>query len=577
MVLWRKKEIIPTLCRYWDDLKRVEMKLVRVYLVIIFSFFSISCQLRADSSIDAIKGIWSSVKSFPLFTTSFWKGIGQGFGAPPTGYVYSFMVHNDTDQPVWVATQDLASVMGGVFPVASGWDCTQILPFKKYGQDYKEYYFELFIKTDSKSYSNHMPYLQHDDVLYQTEKINLIPQDKNSKHRNHFRVYMGKDLVNGSYKHSLKAEFVGYENIVPNPKDKNAITFSSNLSSLSIKNSTTNNYYIGFTTEAAANLNSIAMCQMVGLVENDSFGLLSAVGSIKSLRPGTIGIFSDIKSAPVLTVSIPEQGFDNYSYTLEIYQDQGQNNISCQWQGITPGNYDMPVNRIKDITPIIGCLWYQSVAQAPGQSLVDLPGSVWVVSTDKNSKVGKILGVAQPGQVLLFTINRPSVIDTKELYFLYVNETNAIKAENFVNRFLSGAIGADVINVYKQNLNLVMKNTALQLNPASISSKTVKTTTGKTVSDNLINQIVAGSFDLSRGQIVDSVSGINGFLLGYDIFMPVGIGAGPFYYVLSPSYQANQASALPTSAVQNLFTTAPKNIPNKFAVNTYAPTTYAIS
>ena len=495
------------------------MKFVRNIFLIVICFFSISHELYSDSSIDDLKGIWSSIKSFPLFSASFWKGIGRGFGAPPTGYVYSYKIHNDTNIPMWVATQGLASVMGGVFPEASGWDCTEISPYTSQGQDNKEYYFELFIKTTSKSYSNHMPYIQHDDVLYQTEKINLIPSDKNSTHRNHFRVYMGKTFANGVYKHEPKAEYVGYENMISNPKDKNALSINSTMQSLTIKNSTQQDYYVGFTTEPVANISSTSMCQMVGLVEKDSFGLLSAAGSITTFRPGTIGIFKDLKSESILNVSIPQNGFSNFSYTLEIYQDQGQSDISCQWQGITPGHYDMPVNRIKDITPIIGCLWYQSVQQVKGKNLADLPGTVWVVSIEKNSGKGKILGMVQSGQVLQFMIERPGIGDKNEIYFLYMDTTNVSQAQLFVQNFVSGKIGKDTIQLYQDQLSSVMQNTELQLNPQVVSTTVQNNIKQPTISTTLVNQISSGALAINRGQIVDPTSGTVGFLLGYDVFI----------------------------------------------------------
>jgi hypothetical protein len=546
-----------------------------IFLVI--CFFSVSHQLHSDSTIDGLKGIWSSIKSFPLFSGSFWKGIGRGFGAPPTGYVYSYKVHNDTNVPAWVATQGLASVMGGVFPEASGWECTKIDPYTAHGQDNKEYYFELFIKTTPKSYSNHMPYIQHDDVLYQTEKINLIPKDKNSKHRNHFRVYMGKTFVSGAYQHQLKAEYVGYENMVSNPSDKNALSLNSAMQTLTIKNSTEQDYYVGFTAQAVSNISSASMCSMVGLVEKDSFGLLSAAGSITTFRPGTIGIFRDLASESIATVAIGQNGFANFSYTLEIYQEAGQADISCQWQGITPGHYDMPVNRIKDITPIIGCLWYQSVQQTKGTNLADLPGTVWIVSIEKKSGKGKTLGMAQPGQVLQFMIERPRIADKNEIYFLYIEETNVVKAQAFVQNFLSGKIGAEAVTLYHDKLSSVMQSTELQLNPKTVSAAASSSSSPLSIPSTLINQITSGALALNRGQIVDTTSGTTGFLLGYDVFMPLGIGAGPFYYQLVPSYTANASKALPTSSVANLFTTAPNNMPKTAAVNTYAPTTYAIA
>lgn len=549
------------------------MKVIKNF-VLIFCFFSISQQIYTDSTLDSLKGVWSSIKSFPLFSASFWKGIGRGFGAPPTGYVYSFMVHNETDKPVWVATQDLASVMGGVFPEASGWNCTKIDPYKAYGQDNKEYYFELFIKTTSKSYSNHMPYLQHSDVLYQLEKINLIPTDKNSKHRNHFRIYMGKDFDKGSYAYNLKAELVGYENMVQGSKDKNAITISSNLSALSIKNSTQNDYYIGFTSEQVSTISSLDMCEMTGFLEKDSFGLLSAVGSIKSLRPGSIGIFSNPKSAAILTMPIPEYGFDNFSYTLEIYQDKLTNTLACQWQGITPGHYDMPTNRVKDITPVIGCFWYQSAAQIQSKNMVDLPGKIWIVSLEEQSKKGKILAVTQPGQVVQFLIERPNISDKNQIYFIYLDEKDIKKSEAFLQRFLSGTIGQDALKLYHQNLEEIMQNKAVQLIPVtSGKDKSAQ----QIIPKSLIDQLAATSFQMDRGQIKDTLLNVTGFLLGYDLFLSLGIGSQPFYYVLSPSYLVTSQNYLPTSSVNNLLTKSPKGLPSTTINSSYAPTKYSIA
>lgn len=552
------------------------MKILRSSFVVFLYICSMSYEVYSDNTIQDLKGVWTSIKSFPLFSSSFWKGIGRGFGAPPTGYVYSYMVHNDTNIPVWVATQNLVSVMGGVFPEAAGWDCAKIAPYTSHGQDDKEYYFELFIKTTGNSYSNHMPYMQHDDVLYQKEKINLVPTDKNSKHRNHFRVYMGKVFEHGAYQHKLKSEYVGYENIV-NSKDKSALVLNSSMQTLTIKNSTQQDYYVGFTTQLTSHIASSSICQMLGLVEKDSFGLLSAVGNITTFRPGTIGIFKDVTSAAIATIAIPQNGFSNFSYTLEIYQDQGQSEISCQWQGITPGHYDLPVTRIKDITPMIGCLWYQSVQQNKGKNLIDLPGTVWVISFEDNLNQGKILGIVQPGQVVQWMMDRPKINHTQQIYFLYLDEVNKTKTQRFLQNFLSRKIGQDVIDAYHDKVALVMKNTQLQLHPKMDSENIQNSSTSAVIPSSLINQITSGALAIKRGQIVDSTTGATGFLLGYDLFKSVGIGAGPFYYVLTPSYTANTSQPLPTSAVNNLFTNAPKNMPQTFVANSYAPTTYAMS
>lgn len=516
--------------------------------------------------IDSWSGMWSSVKSFPLFQGSFWENIGHGFGVPPSGYVYSFSVYNDSNKPAWVGQQRIISLMGGCFPEAGGWSVSSpILPGTHFTQKNKEYYFEMFIKTTPDSYSNHMPYLQHSDVLYQQDLIQL--QKEHSTHENYFRVYTGRDFSNGAYVHTQKAEYLGYRDM-SGKKDPNALSFSSDLSSLVIKNSTDKNYYIGFCSQSgllASNMTQ-SMCPVFALVASDSFGTLSIFSTLTSLRPGTVGVFDATTKTCLQTIDITAQGFKDMPYTIEIYQDPGSSIVELGWQGLVSGHYDMPMNRVRDITPILGYFWYQSVAQY--KSGVDLPGTVWIVSVGSQSE---ILATVTPGQAVQFLITRPEIDTKKQIYFLYVNQSDTVKAQSFVQRFLSGAIGTPILTSYNKQADALMSQAALQLQPKQAKGQAVSTTSQ--ISPALMSQAVQGSLKINRGQIVDPVSGTTGYLLGGDVFLPLGIGSTPMYYSLVPSYQTTEN--LPTSAVINMFaeqsvTTAPKGMPTPI-MSSYAP------
>jgi len=520
-------------------------------------------------SLDSWSGMFSSVQSFPLFQGSFWKNLGHGFGIPPSGYVYSFTVYNDSNAPVWVGMQNIISLMGGCFPEAGGWhvypSADGIAPGSHYTHRDKEYYFEMFIKTTPDSYSNHMPYLQHSDVLYQHDAIQL--EKDHSTKLNCFRAYTGRDFENGAYVHRQKAELLGY--IQTNGrKDTNALSKTEILPSLTIKNSTLEDYYVGFTSQPGLSTSTMtpSRCSVFALIAQDSFATLSIFGTLTSLRPGTIGVFDGTTKACLQTIDMGTNGFKDMPCTIELYQDAGSASVEIGWQGLMSGHYDMPSNRIRDITPILGYFWYQSAAQAAQN--IDLPGTLWVVSFGSQNEV---LAMATPGQAVQFLIARPEIAVKKYIYFLYVNEADSTKAQAFVERFLSGAVGAPLIAQYQQQAAGLMSQAALQLQPQQVTGSAVSGAVQ--LSTELTTQAVQGCLQMNNGQIVDSVSGITGYLLGGDVFLPLGIGATPMYYQLAPSIQTQEN--LPTSAVINLFaqesvTTAPKGMPtpikSQFAV-----------
>lgn len=520
----------------------------------------ISPMLCADG-LDTLKGVWSSVESFPLFTSSFWSGIGKSFGGSPTGYVYNYDVVNDANQTMYVGVQEYSSFMGGDFPKSGGWNVTSIAPFGSLKPKTKEYYFEILIKTTPKSYSSHMPYMPHDDVLYTHDAIQL--NEKHSTHLNYFRIYIGKQLQNGSYVHVPKAEYLGYSNTnaAAAKKDAGSVQFGSALTSLTIQNSTITDYWVGYVNQAGATTMTKSTCQVYAKVAANSFGILSLFGLITSLRPGTIGIFDD-KSTLISTYNLHTNGFEEMPYTLEIYKDGTDTGPQMAMQGLMSGNYDQPCSLVRDITPITCVLWYQNVQSLPTanqQGYVDLkPGKVWPVMV---SGQVQILGGATPGQAAQFTIMRPDLGQKSWLYFVYVDTPDDAQAQQFIQNLFSGSFASSTIQNYKTQA-------AAQMQAASsFKAATTATTTAPDADQKtLLIEAIQGVLQLNGGQVIDPVSGVAGYLLGGDVFLPRGTGMQPLYYVLSPSQSNLAKKLLPTATVQNMYTTtlsttAPSSMP----------------
>ncbi|MCX5924406.1 MAG: hypothetical protein NTZ68_03220 [Candidatus Dependentiae bacterium] len=562
---------------------------------LLFILCSMPFMMRAESVLDTFKGIGSAIESFPLFKASTWEGMGKAFGAPPTGYVYSFSVYNDSPLPVYIGMQRLVSIMGGTFPRAQGWSWipneTGIAPFSSYKTlTPVDYYFELFIQSLPTEPSNHMPYQMYPYVLYLQDVIQL--QEKHSTTMNYFRTYMGKELQNGAYVHRLKAEYLGgYTPQAAGSKADPGVTMSSNLSALTLRNSTDQDYYVGYINQANATTMTQSTCQFFALVCKDSFALYNAASG-SSMLPGTIGLFDATTKQLLKTYSLPTQIFDGKTYVLEIYQDAGKP-LSMDMQGIMPGNYDVAMGRICDITPVSCVLWFQSIAQLKSQqksltpsNYVDLPGKVWIVSfltsatTNTNQQILGNVAVGSAGQ---FIITRPQVEKKLQLYFIYVDEIDDAKAQVFIQNFMSGTIGSDMTTLYQQQSVQQMKYAkAHQLAQAVTKGSTAPT---PQASQALLQQAIAGALTLNQGQIKDPSSGITGYLLGGDVFLPQGVGSTNNYYQLNPSL--TNAENIPNGAVSNLYAstlsgTAPVGMPAPtaaLAINTTpaAPTQVATS
>lgn len=545
----------------------------RVVIKIIFFAVLLCAKLSfASDFIATMKGIGSSFESFGKSIESMGKGLGMGFGAPPTGYVYSYTVVNDTALPIYVNTQEIASFMGAYFPKAGGWSQATVLPFSQnYNISNKEYYFEMSLHANNNKPTNHLPYV-NTDALYIQDCIQL-PADKNSTKVNYFRVYMGKELKQGQYVHVPKAEYVGYAD-PSNPKDSNAsVTMGAALTgspALTIFNNTSTSLTVGYSSKTGQTSLQTSDCDIfLAKTEKNSFvyhsGLVNATTQKSSLPLGTVAVFQKGSGTSSQLFAMPASVFGGKSYTLEIYQDQ-QNSRAVGLQALMSA-HDVPSGRVKDITPVPCVFWYQSVAQlakSQATGMSDLPGKVWIVSQGENDLISSEVLL---GDALQFNLIRPELGKQRWLYFLYINTTDDAKAKQFVQNFILGKNGKDIIKQYQEQG--VNQFNQIQTQLANVltfsSSQSSSSNSGQiVVPESLLQAAIKGALKVNRGEIQDTALGMSGYLLGADVFLPQGLGAAStFYYQLNPSEQT--ASDVPTSAVINGcimgIATAPKGMP----------------
>lgn len=550
------------------------------YISLLFVMF-FTTNFIASDFMNAMKGIGSSFESFGKSIASMGKGLAMGFGAPPTGYVYSYTIVNDTALPIYVNTQEIASFMGAYFPRADGWSQAAVLPFtQQYTVSNKEYYFEMSIHADKNEPSNHLPYV-NTDALYIQDCIQL-PANKNSTKMNYFHVYMGKDIQQGAYVHVPKAEYMGYAD-PSHAKDANAsVLMSDTLTgapALTIYNSTQQDLQVGYSSKNGVTSLSKKDCDLfLTELEKKSFifhnGFSESATSKKSLPLGTIGLFEPGASVSSELFKMPALVFGGQNYTLEVYQD-GKNERGMGLQALMSA-HDVPVGRVRDITPVRSVFWYQSVAQLPksdAQGMIDLWGQVWVVSQGKDDTV---LFQVPIGTAMQFDIVRPLVDQERWVYFLYIDIANGDKrAERFLKHFVAGKIGTDTVERYKKQSVHQFHEIQTQLsNILTFSDEAKKTTLADPekmiVPEALLQAAMQGVLKVNQGKIEDTALDITGYLLGADVFLSQGIGdSSIIYYQLAPSQQT--ATNVPTVAVINGYTmgilSAPQGMPE--------PTIYA--
>ena len=305
---------------------------------------------------------------------------------------------------------------------------------------------------------------------------------------------------------------------------------------MTIYNSTDSDYLIGFSNQPVAGTTSFLVYD---LIPAHSFVLLQACTTFASLAPGVISLFDVQSKSLVNSYTMPVKFFKNMPYTLEIYQDAavaGQiSAVSMDLQGIMSGNYDQPIGAIRDLTPVTCVFWYDTASTITN----NLPGKLWIVKVEDQKST--VLGSVAPGQAVQCSLTRPQSDHKIWLYFVYVNTSDDTKAQQFLVNFAQQPEVVRIIDLYHVQAQ----------NQMSIAQSLTAQNSLKNISQSVLIQAAQGLLHLNGGHIENTAMNIDGYLLGADLFLSFGVGAGPMYYYLAATDKTQ--STVPLNTVQNLY------------------------
>ena len=488
--------------------------------------------LSSTEKIFSSSGLVSFAKS--IGSPSFWQGMGHSFGAPAPEYTYSFQVFNDANIDIHVAQDGMASFMGASFPSAKGLYGKKTLPSLfnattgpcvKAVYDQSQYYFNLYISENSDAKKS---------PIYE-QAFTQLPLKAHDPNVYYYHVYTGKSYSKGSVVHHSQVEMLGFCNPSGTGDTKGSIDIGSQLSTLTIYNSSGNN--------AQVTLNYGAMPYTITL-EKYSYNTLTVPtksgdagtdpAPLFSLRPNTLNFSmyneTSKKYEPFKKIILSSDGFNGYTYTIELFDD-GQGMNLCM-QGLSAGNYDQIVStRVRDITPCPSAFWYQSVAQTKaGAGYVDLPGQVWVTYPGLDSMV---ISKVEVGQAVSWNLIRP-LIDQHDqyVYFVYVATLDDAKAKKFVEQLVRESLGKDQVALYDAAMKTPISSMTSSKIVVNIDKKN---DTKNSMTSAQKSTALAGTLSVTSGYIEDKEQDICGYIVGMDIFTPKGLGNGNYYYTLAPS------------------------------------------
>lgn len=519
------------------------MKVQKKILYICF-WLTAHCSLYS-TDLGPLSSIYGGIKSIvgTVGSKSFWDGVGRSFGASPSGYIVNFEVCNDSHQTVNVGLKGIASFMGAYFPSAKGVYNKQTLhslmqntgtTASKASYNDEEFYFDLYMSTKSNP---------DDSPIYKQTFTQL--GIKNDPKIYYYHAYTNRTLSKGEWKHGVGVEMLGYKNPGGQGEEAGNVNVTSQLSNLVLYNTSQNDFNVTLTYNGK---------NYAVTVEKDSYNTLtvptekSSDGTATpkfSLRPNTITYnyttsSSSSSSSGSKVVRLASEGFEGYTYIVESFQDSGEN-VNIGIQGLTPGHYDQAVtSRVRDITPCSASFWYESVAQAgkdASSASVDLPGQVWVVYQGQDSSVKSKV---EAGKAVSWDLVRPLIRQgDQKVMFLYVATSSDKDAEAFVDGFIGGTVGASVLKNYNDQLAKQFAQSTSSVSGSNLSlddSNSDKGSDKETAAEMQQNiKALIGDLDVDAGRMVDTTTNVSGYLLGADVFSPKGVGAGNYYYTLSPS------------------------------------------
>ena len=491
--------------------------------------------LLADDSLDNLKntvtGIGDQFKAFG-------KGLAESFGMNPPGYYYSFRMFNNTNSIIEAEARRIKTYQG------------------------------VFIKQDS------------------IEQWSLNPTEESGPTRfKAINLYL--EVVaraNGSevFSDSIVDQMADYKTSTPAVVFYNIYESAAGIHGESLGTSkTTSDTFLGsiYNTLQVSQTMTFLFADETFTVTLDpqSYNFLSSNNKIPhSIRPlqglrtfdfGAAGKIA-VSAQGLATGQLKDGTMQNVEADLYHYEiigtDQTPKVITA---GFNPGNFSQPLTqRLRTITPVACLIWNKApdqIVSEDGFVAVTLPNSTtWVAYSTpgwSNSTMGvtnTVMAKVPVGKALQFYCVRP-LIDTPN----YLTTDEMIKLQNleptktFGTETTLQTLGVNLapVDIFKSIKEQAPKTAKAPLYIVSID--TTDDAKAKTFLQNLlqgkiplpvapslssstlaqdVTQSLATQLSTTLGQLKDPVSGMTGYLLLYDCFVPYGNGAGPYFYTIEP-------------------------------------------
>lgn len=451
----------------------------------IWIIMMLSGQLTGSSSLSTVEGFGTSVAGVGKNLVNGFRSMG---GYVPPGYQYSFCVFNGLQHPVTVKAKSMKEIMGAQFNGSAKAQMT-INPGQSTGSQFNaiSLYFEIECADQTGTFFSETHYqlgVRNDTTLYTYHTF----QDEGGNS-------CAEEVGSG---YGTSPEFMGV--IYNNTQTEVPLSFVLGSKKITVS----------LEPQSFNYLTDVGVYQIRPNTNVLNFG---QYGSVVVAQEGMGQVTSTEGQAPGTqpsTSAVP--------YNYEIY---GQTAFES---GMGPGNFAQPTSgAMRSITPMPCYIWNQSAnfSQAtysdtlvpvvlPSESLWLLyTGPGWNATTQQLEQ--PFMGVIPSGQTVEAFLIRPRLQDSVgRLYLVRLMTKDQKRAQSFLQSIANGTL----------------KIPRLKYDPALLTPKNIMA----------LQQSVPDTLG-----IVQDAYGTQGYVMLEDVFLPYGLGSGPFYYsVPAPNYDVSQ-------------------------------------
>ncbi len=499
-------------------------------------------------NVDADWGsIGSSVASAGESVGGFLKQMGQGMaGTVPSAYRYNLQVFNGSNVTMNMAIHKVINVLGGRFGHGTG-DTATLAPGQATGVMNEHLYFSVGITGGGASFSD--PHytlgIKHDPAVYSYHCYN----DRNSGQP-------AIEMLGAGY--TTTAGFSGR-----------------------IQNKSSNSASVTYTLQHTSNPSDTRDFLITDL-DPQSFNFFSIPQGF-TIRPSNLVFYPN--QSQQTSVIIPATGIAQITDVKKNLSSPACVNYVVNATtgfetGMGPGNFDQPqtVEELRDISPLECQIYNQPASEAApiGQLMPQqFPWqSVWCVyeeygwSQSNGSVIKMPMWQIPSGANAAAYLIRPSIARMKSkgparLIMVRLSlpekasQTDAQKAQQFLTKLVEGklyvralATGAQGTLITQENAKNVMMPTTMPVSGFTMFNQTAsfpayppvsQTYLGSSFQLNMLSAEKKAellSLDLSDdiGMLEDPSTGVRGYIMVTDVLTPYGMGAGPCYYLVSPTY-----------------------------------------